>query len=162
MAPPTIIAHKSAFLATQTLHLSQALAPSATWRASNDGAEKAALPPRAVDDAIYRLNHVLAQHARRVYAPQASRYLAEQIEALFYEEAERAVLRADGDDEGEGGGEGGTDVDRQRLRVGADFSMSYFSFFSFSFVHTTASRSPYTRKVLNGNRLPQAGIQRKK
>ncbi|KAI1428676.1 kinetochore Sim4 complex subunit Fta4 [Xylaria sp. FL1777] len=116
MAPPTIIAHKSAFLATQTLHLSQALVPSATWRASNERAEDG-LSARAVDDAIYRLNHTLSQHARRVYAPQASRHLAEQIEALFYEEAERA-LRGD-DAEGD---EGDVANERQRLRVGADFT----------------------------------------
>ncbi|KAI0877502.1 kinetochore Sim4 complex subunit Fta4 [Hypoxylon argillaceum] len=118
MAPPTIIAHKSTFLSTQTLHLSQALAPSATWRAANERAEDG-LSARAVDDALYRLNHALAQHARRVYAPQASRHVAEQIEGLFYAEAERALRGggddADDDDEGEAGGE-------RRLRVGADFT----------------------------------------
>ncbi|KAI1120029.1 kinetochore Sim4 complex subunit Fta4 [Nemania abortiva] len=116
MAPPTIIAHKSTFLTTQTLHLSQALAPSATWRAANERSENG-LSSRAVDDAIYRLNHTLTQHARRVYAPQASRHVAEQIEGLFYAEAERA-LRGDEDsgDDGELGSE------RQRLRVGADFT----------------------------------------
>ncbi|KAI0110777.1 kinetochore Sim4 complex subunit Fta4 [Nemania sp. FL0031] len=116
MAPPTIIAHKSTFLTTQTLHLSQTLAPSATWRAANERSENG-LSSRAVDDAIYRLNHTLTQHARRVYAPQASRHVAEQIEGLFYAEAERA-LRGDEDsgDDGELGSE------RQRLRVGADFT----------------------------------------
>ncbi|KAI1366142.1 kinetochore Sim4 complex subunit Fta4 [Xylaria arbuscula] len=115
---PTIIAHKSAFLAAQTLHLSQALAPSATWRASNERAkEDGQLSARAVDDAIYRLNHTLTQHARRVYAPQASRYLAEQIEGLFYEEADRALK---GDDEDEGSENAG--VERQRLSLGADFT----------------------------------------
>ncbi|KAI0528149.1 kinetochore Sim4 complex subunit Fta4 [Xylaria bambusicola] len=115
MAPPTIIAHKSAFLATQTLHLSQTLAPSATWRASNDTAEDG-LSARAVDDALYRLNHTLTQHARRVYAPQASRYLAEQIEGLFYEEADRA-LAGDDDDENPS-----TGIEKQRLNLGADLT----------------------------------------
>ncbi|KAI1293897.1 kinetochore Sim4 complex subunit Fta4 [Xylaria venustula] len=116
MAPPTIIAHKSDFLATQTLHLSQALAPSATWLASNERAEDG-LPARAVDDAVYRLNHTLAQHARRVYAPQASRHIAEQIQALFYDEAERALRGDEGEDDG-----GDAGVERLRLRVGADFT----------------------------------------
>ncbi|KAI0967332.1 kinetochore Sim4 complex subunit Fta4 [Xylaria arbuscula] len=116
MAPPTIIAHKSDFLATQTLHLSQALAPSATWLASNDRAEDG-LPARAVDDAVYRLNHTLAQHARRVYAPQTSRHIAEQIQALFYDEAERALRGDEGEDDG-----GDPSVERLRLRVGADFT----------------------------------------
>ncbi|KAI0536507.1 kinetochore Sim4 complex subunit Fta4 [Xylaria digitata] len=116
MAPPTLIAHKSAFLAKQTLQLSQALAPSATWRAANDRAEDG-LPARVVDDAIVRLNHIVTQHNRRVHAPQTSRHIAEQIERLFYEEAER-VLRGDEDE----GGEGDRDVERQQLRVGADFT----------------------------------------
>lgn len=143
MAPPTIIAHKSAFLTTQTLHLSQALAPSATWRAANEAAEDG-LPTRAVDDAIYRLNHTLTQHARRVYAPQASRHVAEQIDALFEAEAERA-LRGD-DDEGDEGEEGG---ERRRLRVGADFSTSrhfmplFYFFYSFVSVHRSHRMTPW-------------------
>lgn len=120
MAPPTIIAHKSTFLTTQTLHLSQALAPSATWHAANEAAEDG-LPARAVDDAIYRLNHALTQHARRVYAPQASRHVAEQIDVLFQAEAERA-LRGD-DDKGDEG-EDANGVERRRLRLGADFCTS--------------------------------------
>ncbi|KAF2963820.1 hypothetical protein GQX73_g9766 [Xylaria multiplex] len=116
MAPPTLIAHKSGFLARQTLQLSQALAPSATWRAANDRAEDG-LPARVVDDAIVRLNHIVTQHSRRVHAPQTSRHIAEQIERLFYEEAER-VLRGDEDE----GDEGDGNVERQQLRVGADFT----------------------------------------
>ncbi|KAI0402211.1 kinetochore Sim4 complex subunit Fta4 [Xylaria palmicola] len=134
MAPPTIIAHKSGFLAAQTLHLSQALAPSPAWRAANDavataaeegdgdgGRRGAGLPARAVDDALYRLNHALAQHARRVYAPQASRLVAEQIEGLFYAEAERAVR---GDPAGGDNDEGAAAADDEslRLNVGVDFT----------------------------------------
>ncbi|GAW12897.1 hypothetical protein ANO14919_022680 [Xylariales sp. No.14919] len=117
MAPPTIIAHKSVFLASQTLQLSQALAPSATWRAANDSAEDG-LSARAVDDALFRLNHVLTQHSRRTHAPQTSRHVAEQIEKLFYEEAERALR---GNEEG-AEGDILADVERQQLRLGADFT----------------------------------------
>ncbi|KAI0454317.1 kinetochore Sim4 complex subunit Fta4 [Xylaria acuta] len=119
MAPPTIIAHKSTFLTTQTLHLSQALAPSPTWRAANERAEDG-VSARAVDDALYRLNHVLTQHSRRVYAPQASRLVAEQIERLFNAETQRA-LRGSEDEEGGAEGDGGV-VGRERLWVGADFT----------------------------------------
>lgn len=94
MAPPTILAHKSAFLHAQTLQLSQALSPSAGWRASweatadeneNEAAKAAAprLTAKAVDEAVYKLNHKLQQHVRRVYAPQATRNVAEQTDALF-------------------------------------------------------------------------------
>lgn len=134
MPPPTIIAHKSAFLSTQTLHLSQALAPSPAWLAANERAEDGGLSKRAVDDAVYRLNHALTQHSRRVYAPQATRHVAEQIEGLFYEAAERALRDHDDDDDvdsnhgdNEGGGNGGVtgelSVEKERLRIGADFSM---------------------------------------
>ncbi|KAI0471212.1 kinetochore Sim4 complex subunit Fta4 [Xylaria cf. heliscus] len=119
MAPPTIIAHKSTFLATQTLHLSQALAPSPTWRAANDRADDG-VPARATDDALYRLNHVLSQHSRRVYAPQASRLVAEQIEGLFYAETQRA-LRGSEEEDNEGHADADV-VERERLRIGADFT----------------------------------------
>ncbi|KAI1655506.1 kinetochore Sim4 complex subunit Fta4 [Daldinia decipiens] len=128
MAPPTILAHKSSFLTAQTLHLSQSLAPSTTWRTSNQRIPDngGSLSDRVVDEVLYRANHILQQHARRVYAPQASRHVAEQIETLYLEAAERAVR-------GEGGGGGddddGVDVGTglggggpKFLMVGADFA----------------------------------------
>ncbi|KAI1389319.1 kinetochore Sim4 complex subunit Fta4 [Hypoxylon trugodes] len=145
MAPPTILAHKSSFLTAQTLQLSQSLSPSPLWRSSNtatntntqtttteDGGTAAAtaLPERLVDEALYRANHILQQHARRVYAPQASRHVAEQIEALYLEAAERAVRGndriggGDGEDEDEGTAvaKGKGDSEALFLRVGADFA----------------------------------------
>ncbi|KAI0596159.1 kinetochore Sim4 complex subunit Fta4 [Biscogniauxia sp. FL1348] len=126
MAPPTILAHKSTFLTAQTLQLTQALSPSAHWRSANDRADQGGLPDKVVDEALYRLNHVLQQHARRVYAPQASRHVAEQIEGLFLDVGERAIARDDDDDDdddqtGGGAGGGGMDVGEKRLRVSADF-----------------------------------------
>ncbi|KAI1631115.1 kinetochore Sim4 complex subunit Fta4 [Biscogniauxia mediterranea] len=128
MAPPTILAHKSTFLTAQTLQLTQALSPSAHWRSANDRADQGGLPDKVVDEALYRLNHVLQQHARRVYAPQASRHVAEQIEGLFLDVGERAIARDDDDDDDDqtgggagGGGGGGMGVGEKRLRVGAEF-----------------------------------------
>ncbi|KAI1761934.1 kinetochore Sim4 complex subunit Fta4 [Hypoxylon sp. FL1150] len=129
MAPPTILAHKSSFLTAQTLQLSQSLAPSAAWREANSNAAEGGLSDRVVDEVLYRANHALQQHARRVYAPQASRHVAEQIEALYLEAAEKAVRGdggggGEGEDTAEGGGLGGRDVDGEArfLRVGADFA----------------------------------------
>ncbi|KAI0120930.1 kinetochore Sim4 complex subunit Fta4 [Xylariales sp. AK1849] len=82
MAPPTILAHKTTFLTGQTLQLSQNLTPSHAWRMANDGAEQS-ISERILDDALYRLNHTLQQHARRAYPPQATRHVAEQIDSLF-------------------------------------------------------------------------------
>ncbi|KAI0018624.1 kinetochore Sim4 complex subunit Fta4 [Xylariomycetidae sp. FL0641] len=128
MAPPTILAHKTAFLTAQTLHLSQTLpAPSPAWQRANERADAAvSLPPRAVADALYRANHALQRHARRAYAPPAARHVAEQIEGLFLEAGERALRRRrnnggydDGEDEdGDGDGDGETG----RLRVGVDLA----------------------------------------
>lgn len=134
MAPPTILAHKSSFLTAQTLQLSQALAPSPAWRASNSAAaEGSGLSDKVVDEVLYRANHTLQQHARRVYAPQASRHVAEQIERLYLEAAEKAVRGeigggqgGGGEDgaEGAGGGGMGDGEPNRFLRVGADFGMS--------------------------------------
>ena len=149
MPPPTILAHKTDFLTSQTLQLSRPLWPSNAWRASNhssnsndtdrqgdstNAAEDNTAPPlseKAVDDALYRLNHALQQHARRVYAPQATRHVAEQIEALYLEAGERALRDRDDDEDdaedldGALGGEGqAAVVEGRRLRVGLDFSAS--------------------------------------
>ncbi|KAI1408334.1 kinetochore Sim4 complex subunit Fta4 [Hypoxylon sp. FL1857] len=125
MAPPTILAHKSSFLTAQTLQLSQALAPSAAWRTSNSSSAEGGLSDRVVDEVLYRANHTLQQHARRVYAPQASRHVAEQIEALYLEVAEKAVRGDSGngeeDDEGAAASKKG-DEEAKFLRVGADFA----------------------------------------
>ncbi|KAF3065206.1 putative kinetochore protein [Daldinia childiae] len=128
MAPPTILAHKSSFLTAQTLHLSQSLAPSNTWRTSNQRVPEngGSLSDRVVDEVLYRTNHILQQHARRVYAPQASRHVAEQIETLYLEAAERAVRgeggRGEDDEDGEDVGTGSGGRGPKFLMVGADFA----------------------------------------
>ncbi|KAI0847003.1 kinetochore Sim4 complex subunit Fta4 [Daldinia vernicosa] len=128
MAPPTILAHKSSFLTAQTLHLSQSLVPSNTWRTSNQRIPEngGSLSDRVVDEVLYRANHILQQHARRVYAPQASRHVAEQIETLYLEAAERAVRgegsRGEDDDDGVDAGDGLGGGGPKFLMVGADFA----------------------------------------
>ena len=102
MAPePTVLALKQTFLTTQTRVLSQPLAPSRAWRNANDAAEDG-LTEKAVDDALVRVNHIIQQHARRVYAPQATRHVAEQIDRLYWNAGERIAARDEeaGDVEG--------------------------------------------------------------
>ncbi|KAK8112638.1 kinetochore protein [Apiospora sp. TS-2023a] len=120
MAPPTILAHKSAFLSAQTLQLSQNLAPSGAWRnhVHEDAENQATVTEKAVDDALYRLNHALQQHARRVYAPQATRHIAEQIDQLFLD-----INKDVDDDPADGDDEEGNNVQKgDELRQGADFT----------------------------------------
>ncbi|KAK4217167.1 kinetochore complex Fta4 of Sim4 subunit, or CENP-50-domain-containing protein [Rhypophila decipiens] len=111
--PPTVVSIKQDWLATQTRLLSQDLEPSRAWRAANDD-EKGntndngapiGLPDKAVDDAIWALNHRLQQHAKRVYSRQATRHIAEQIDQLYWDASNRAAGTGlededeDGDDE---------------------------------------------------------------
>lgn len=108
--PPTVVSLKQSFLTGQTRLLSQPLTPTRAWRTSNSDDPSVALPEKAIDDALFKLNHHLQQHARRVYAPQATRHVAEQIDQLYWNAAEAATQgdRAylDGDEDGDGEGLG--------------------------------------------------------
>lgn len=91
--PPTVLSIKTNFLLGQTRLLSQPLEPSRSWRTANDASEEG-LSDRAVDDALFRVNHLLQQHSRRVHAPQATRHVAEQIDRLYWNAGERAAETA--------------------------------------------------------------------
>ena len=121
--PPTIFSRKSDFLLAQTRLLSQSLSPSRSWRHQNDNSEDG-ISERAVDDVLFRLNHTLQQHARRVYAPQASRHVAEQIDQLFL-------------DGGDGIIGASKETGAENLYVGLDFCMPYLFLSSslFPFLH---------------------------
>ncbi|KAI1866671.1 uncharacterized protein JN550_007524 [Neoarthrinium moseri] len=131
MAPPTILAHKSTFLAAQTLQLSRGLAPSHAWRAANEAAEDG-IPSRAVEDALYRLNNALQQHVKRVYPLQATRHVAEQIDSLFLDGGGR-----DGDDDDEDGLEG-----EESLREGIDLGLLTALYCTTATDHAIASLPP--------------------
>lgn len=100
-APPTIISLKTNFLSAQTRALSNPLHPSRAWQTTNEE-----LPDKAVNDVMAKLNNRVLQHCKRVYAPQATRHVAEQIEALYISSSyESLELEGDGG-EGEGVREG--------------------------------------------------------
>ncbi|KAK7419804.1 hypothetical protein QQZ08_010692 [Neonectria magnoliae] len=87
---PTIPSLKQTFLSTQTTLLAQPLAPSRSWQAANDASDEP-LPERVINDALFSLNHSIQQHCRRVYAPQASRNISEQIDDLYTRDAKRRL-----------------------------------------------------------------------
>ncbi|KZL64801.1 kinetochore protein [Colletotrichum incanum] len=87
--PPTVIAQKQAFLAAQTRLLSQPLQPSRSWLAANEAAEFP-IPDPVVEHVVARLNTAVLQHSRRAYSHQASRHVAEQIDALYLYQASTA------------------------------------------------------------------------
>ncbi|RDA95595.1 hypothetical protein CP533_1179 [Ophiocordyceps camponoti-saundersi (nom. inval.)] len=89
-APPTVSSLKLGFLSSQTSALSRPPAPSRSWQAANEAADQP-LPARAVDEALIALGQAIQQHCRRVYAPQASRHVADQISDVYAREAERRV-----------------------------------------------------------------------
>ncbi|KAI5458901.1 kinetochore Sim4 complex subunit Fta4 [Mariannaea sp. PMI_226] len=96
-AEPTIPQLKQSFVSAQVTLLSQPLAPSRAWQAANDASD-GPLPSRAVDDALFTLNHSIQQHCRRVYAPQATRNISEQIEDVYTKEADRRIGTGTDDD----------------------------------------------------------------
>ncbi|KAL2196434.1 kinetochore Sim4 complex subunit Fta4 [Corynascus similis CBS 632.67] len=126
--PPTVLSLKQSFLTAQTRLLSQPLAPTRAWlssnnnstddddNSSNNNSERAPLPGKAVDDALFKLNHRLQQHARRVYAPQATRHVAEQIDQLYWN---AAVQQDEGD---EGDGDVNAEGEEDGVRLGADLA----------------------------------------
>ncbi|CAJ0540741.1 Ff.00g077020.m01.CDS01 [Fusarium sp. VM40] len=87
---PTIPSLKQSFLINQTTLLAQPLTPSHSWQATNDASDEA-IPDRVVQDVLHSLNHTIQQHCRRVYAPQASRNIAEQIDSVYTQDAERKL-----------------------------------------------------------------------
>ncbi|KKA30824.1 hypothetical protein TD95_005062 [Thielaviopsis punctulata] len=88
MAPQTVLSVKQAFIEAQSQLLATTPSPSPAWLEAQ-AADETALPSRAVEDAIYRLSHVIQQHIRRVHAPQATRHVAEQIDQLYWQAAEQ-------------------------------------------------------------------------
>lgn len=93
-ALPTVISLKQAFLESQTRLLSRDLTPTRRWRADNAAAVEP-LPVAAIDDALLGLAQILQQHARRIYPPQSTRLIAEQIDKLYQTEDETTTWDSD-------------------------------------------------------------------
>lgn len=141
MAPPTIIALKAGFLANQTRLLSQPLNPSRSWRNANEAADDG-IPERQLDDALVRLNHALQQHTRRVYAPQATRHVAEQIDQLYWNAGEKVA-------------EANREAGAEGLDAGLDMSMT--PILSLRLLICSLLFSKPTRKPSTPSRLPGNG-----
>ncbi|KAG6020955.1 hypothetical protein E4U41_002670 [Claviceps citrina] len=87
---PTVPSLKEAFISAQTNLLSQPLAPSRNWRRANDASGQP-IPPRLLDDVLFLLNQTIQQHCQRVYPPQASHNVAEQISSSYLRDADDRV-----------------------------------------------------------------------
>ena len=85
-ALPTVLSLKLSFVSSQVRLLSEAVNPSPGWRQPRTEVEESGLPEVTVDEALFRLNHLLQQHWQRVYAPQATYHVADQIDCLYWNE----------------------------------------------------------------------------
>ncbi|KAH8893144.1 hypothetical protein GQ53DRAFT_745400 [Thozetella sp. PMI_491] len=92
MAPPAVTSRKQAFIASQTRLLEKPLEPSREWQRSNQNAEEG-FSDRLLTEVFFKLNHKLQQHEHRVHPQQATRHVAEQIDALYWNAAERMTGR---------------------------------------------------------------------
>ena len=87
---PTVPRLKQSFIAAQTNLLSQPLAPSNAWTQANDASGNS-IPKRVVSDVLFIVNQVVQQHCRRVYPPQASYNVAEQISNAYTRDANARI-----------------------------------------------------------------------
>ncbi|KAH6690300.1 kinetochore Sim4 complex subunit Fta4 [Plectosphaerella plurivora] len=97
--PPTILFLKQSFVETQVRLLSRPLDLGPSWQTHNAASDEPLTQP-AVDEALHRANRGLAEHTRRVYPPQSTRIVAEQINKLY---KPGAALHEDDDDEANDG-----------------------------------------------------------
>ena len=91
-AAPTIPSLKESFITAQTNILSQPVAPSHIWRRNNTTSSNP-IPARVLDDVLFNLNQTIQLHQRRVYPPQATYNVAEQITNLYTRDAEEKVKK---------------------------------------------------------------------
>ncbi|KAF5120850.1 Inner kinetochore subunit fta4 [Metarhizium anisopliae] len=91
-AAPTIPSLKESFINAQTNILSRPLVPSRIWRRNNN-ASSTPIPARVLDDVLFNLNQTIQLHQRRVYPPQATYNVAEQITNLYTRDADEKVKK---------------------------------------------------------------------
>jgi hypothetical protein len=89
----TLLNTKSAFLRQQVRLLSQPLAPSASWSTFAPPTTSGPLPPKQISTALTRVNDKLAAHNKNVYSAPSQRHVAEQLDALYWNQ----VLEEDGE-----------------------------------------------------------------
>lgn len=80
----TILDAKAAFLRHQVRLLSQPLQPSTSWRDFAPSTDSPDLSPKTIEAVLTRVNEKLKQHAKNVYSALSQRHVAEQIDALYW------------------------------------------------------------------------------
>jgi hypothetical protein len=89
----TLLHAKSAFILSQVRLLTSPLSPSTTWSSFAPPTTESPFPAKAIDTAISRLNEKLKKHNKNVYSAPSQRHVAEQLDALYWNQ----VLEEDGE-----------------------------------------------------------------
>lgn len=84
---------KAAFLRQQVRLLSQPLQPSTSWRDFAPETDSSDLSSKTIDAVMARINEKLKQHNKNVYSAMSQRHVAEQIDALYWNQ----VMEEDGE-----------------------------------------------------------------
>ncbi|CAG9951751.1 unnamed protein product [Clonostachys rosea f. rosea IK726] len=99
--PPTITQLKERFISRQIHLLSSPVDVSTTFRTANNRADKP-LEPRLLEAAVAYVDNTVQEHCRRIFVPQATRAVSEQINDSYTKEAERKLQREQDDEDGVG------------------------------------------------------------
>lgn len=100
-APPTITQLKERFISRQIHLLSSPVDVSPAFRTANNRADKL-LEPRLLEAAVTYVDSTVQEHCRRIFVPQATRAVSEQINDSYTKEAERKLQREQDDEDGVG------------------------------------------------------------
>jgi hypothetical protein len=92
----TLLDAKAAFLRQQVRLLSQPLQPSKSWRDFAPETETS-LSDATVSAVMVRVNEKLKQHNKNVYSALSQRHVAEQIDALYWNEVQEQDMQTDAD-----------------------------------------------------------------
>ncbi|EPE27344.1 hypothetical protein GLAREA_03259 [Glarea lozoyensis ATCC 20868] len=84
---PTIPALKTSFLTTQISLLSTPLKPSSN---PPNPVQDPSIPPKTITTVLEKTNTLVRQHNKRIFTPQATRHVAEQIDRLYWNAAASA------------------------------------------------------------------------
>ena len=94
-ASTTLLDAKAAFIRAQVRLLSQPLQPSRSWRDFAPQTTQPALPDKTIDAVMVRVNEKLKLHNKNIYSALSQRHVAEQIDALYWNEVQDAEGEAD-------------------------------------------------------------------
>lgn len=92
----SIADHKAVFIRAQVRSLNTPVKTSSAWRdiAPNLDEDHSAFSEKTVQDIVEKVNNKIRSHNRLVFSSQSQRHVAEQIDALFWNEVTAEDFRA--------------------------------------------------------------------